>query len=526
MFKLISVFFVVSIFTSCKTEVKEVVPIEQLKVSIQNKIKLALEKEFTSVIGINQSANDLLSEFYKNKHYKPKWINDSTLTEEGRKLKIILSNKFQFGIPSSRYASLKWGNTSFIQDELLITTTLAYLAHDLQNGFIEKDTLLLKPLQTVSLQKLEEITDFKSDSTSYIRQIVRFGPVDTNYQFLAVGLIDYCSKYPVDTNKFEVENFKKDTLFAETKTRKSLFSKGYLKIEEADSTTFMEALKLFQTHNGLRADGLIGTYTAKALSESTKNKLMRTALAMEKWRWKNKYPLKYVQINIPEYLLRLYMEDTLRSVNKIIVGKSDTKTPELTSKIRQIVLYPYWVVPQSITSKEICQKVKQNVNYLTKNNYKIFRNDKEIDPKTVNWAKIKDNTFPYRVRQEFGPNNSLGIVKFEFHNKFGVYVHDTPSKGLFNNDIRAYSHGCMRLQNPVELAKLILDKDSIYNKRNEYTSLEMDSLYLLNENFKINLRDPVPIFIEYKTVTVSEKGLIFHPDIYFRDEKYLRLMAF
>ncbi len=262
------------------------------------------------------------------------------------------------------------------------------------------------------------------------------------------------------------------------------------------------------------------------MSESTKNKLMRTALSMEKWRWKNEYPLKYVHINIPEYLLRLYMDDTLRSANKIIIGKTDTKTPELTSKIRQIVLYPYWVVPQSITSKEINPKVKQNVNYLAKNNYKIFRNDIEVDPTTVNWAKVKENTFPFKVRQEFGPTNSLGILKFEFNNKFGVYVHDTPNKGLFNNDIRAYSHGCMRVQNPIELAKMILDKDSIHKKRNDFTSLEMDSLYLLNENYKINLRDPVPIFIEYKTVTVREKMLIFHPDIYYKDEKYLKLMGF
>ncbi len=526
MFKLITFLSVILILSSCKTEVKKVIPIEKLKISIQKKLKLALDEEYTSDLGINKSANDLLIEFYKKNLFNPKWINDSTLTDEGQKLKIILSNKFQFGIPNSRYTSLKWGNTNFLQDEILITTTLAYLANDLQSGFIEKDTLLLKPIQTVSLQRLEEITDFKSDSTSYIRQIVQFGPADTNYQFLAVGLIDYCSKYPIDTNKFDVQNFKRDTLFAEVKTRKSLFSKGYLKSEDTDSVTFIEALKLFQAHNGLRTDGLIGTYTAIALSESTRNKLMRTALSMEKWRWKNEYPLKYVQINIPEYLLRLYMDDTLRSINRVIVGKTDTKTPELTSKIRQLVLYPYWVVPQSITSKEICAKVKQNVNYLAKNQYKIFRNDKEVDPKTVNWAKVKDNTFPYRVRQEFGPNNSLGIIKFEFHNKYGVYVHDTPNKGIFNNDIRSFSHGCMRLQNPVELAKFILDKDSINKKRNDFTSLEMDSLFLLNKNYKIDLRDPVPIFVEYKTVTVAEKVLIFHPDIYFRDEKYLKLMNF
>jgi len=348
--------------------------------------------------------------------------------------------------------------------------------------------------------------------------------LDTNYQFIANGLLEYSSHYKLDTATFKIESIKNDSLFAEEKTRKSLFSKGYLFEEQPDSLTFISALKLFQEHNGLKPDGKIGNYTAIALSESTKNKLMRAAISMEKWRWKLDYPEKYVQINIPEYLLRLYMEDTLRSVKHIIVGKVENKTPELESKIRQIVIYPYWVVPQSITSKEILPKVKQNVNYLAKNNYKIFRKDIEVDPKTVKWDKVKDNTFPYKVRQEYGPNNSLGIIKFEFHNKYSVYIHDTPNRGLFANDIRSYSHGCMRLQDPVELAKMILDKDSIHKKRNELTSLSMDSLFIVGENYKINLRDPIPIFVEYKTVTATRDAFVFHPDIYLRDEKYIQLM--
>ena len=513
------------VFSSCADEIKkDPIPIENLKISIRKKIKLSLDAAYLNEIGINQIAGDLLTEFYKSKSYKPRWINDSTLTEEGAKLKKILSFKLQFGIPETRYNSLKWHKTSFLQDELLITATLAYLANDLQNGFLEKDTLLMKPLGLISLDRLKEITQFKNDTLTVQRQIVRFGPLDTNYQFIANGLLEYSSHYKLDTATFKIESIKNDSLFAEEKTRKSLFSKGYLSNENPDSITFISALKLFQEHNGLKPDGKIGNYTAIALSESTKNKLMRAAISMEKWRWKLDYPEKYVQINIPEYLLRLYMEDTLRSVKHIIVGKVENKTPELESKIRQIVIYPYWVVPQSITSKEILPKVKQNVNYLAKNNYKIFRKDIEVDPKTVKWDKVKDNTFPYKVRQEYGPNNSLGIIKFEFHNKYSVYIHDTPNRGLFANDIRSYSHGCMRLQDPVELAKMVLDKDSIHKKRNELTSLSMDSLFIVGENYKINLRDPIPIFVEYKTVTATRDAFVFHPDIYLRDEKYIQLM--
>lgn len=521
--KLFSLLLLIIVIASCQSKPEKIIPLENLKISIREKIKRSMDPIYLTEMGIDEKTGLYLDDFYKREHYKPKWINDSMLTEQGQELKKILSKKIQFGIPDVRYQSLKWKKTSFLQDEILITTTLAYLANDIKNGFFRSDTLLLKPLDLISLNELEKIVRFDSDTLSVEQQIVAIGPSDTNYRQLADGLLDYCQHYPIDTNQFEVESIKKDSLYAEQKAKESLFSKGYLKSKEADSITFHTALALFQLHNGLRTDGVIGTYTAKALSESTEHKLMRTALTMEKWRWKSIYPKKYIRINLPEYKLRLFIDDTLRSFNNIIIGKPETPSPELTATIHQIVVYPYWTVPQSIANKEILPKVKNNVNYLARNDYKIFRKDVEVDPKTVNWSKYKDH-FPFKIRQEFGGKNSLGIIKFEFHNKYGVYVHDTPQRGLFGNDIRSYSHGCMRAQYPVELAKMILDKDSTKRGRNEITPLLLDSLFVVGENHRINLIDPVPIFVEYKSVTMTEKVLVFHPDIYNRDEKYLKLL--
>ncbi len=521
--KLFSLFALLLVIASCQSKPKKLIPLENLKIPLREKIKRSMETEYLEVMGIDEKTGQFLTEFYGKDKFKPKWINDSTLTEKGQQLKKILSNKLQFGIPDSRYKSLKWKKTSFLQDEILITTTLAFLAKDIQSGFLHPDTLLVKTLEPISSAELSKIIRFDSDTMTVEQQLVNLGPADTNYRQLADGLLEYCSHYPTDTNSFKVEPFKKDTLHAEENARASLFSKRYLASKDADSLTFVKALSQFQIHNGLKPDGVIGTYTAKALSESTVHKLLRTAVAMEKWRWKSKYPKKYIRINLPEFKLRLFTDDTLRSFNSIIVGKPETPTPELSSSIRQIVVFPYWVVPQSICNKEILPKVKNNVNYLARNDYKIFRKDVEVDPKTVNWSRYKD-AFPFRVRQEFGPKNSLGIIKFEFHNKYGVYVHDTPQRNLFSSDIRAFSHGCMRCQYPVQLAKTILMKDSIRGRRNDIDTLKLDSLFALGENHRIDLRDPIPIFVEYKTVTVSNKVLIFHPDIYGRDEKYLKLL--
>jgi len=149
----------------------KVTALDELKISIQEKIKQSVEESLLIDLGIDTSTTELIYNFYEANGFNPKWINDSTLTEEGKKLKIILSNTVQFGIPIARYSDIKWYKTNFLQDEILITVTLAYLGNDLQNGFLEKDILALKPLHPVSLKRLEEITHFKENTTSsYERQ--------------------------------------------------------------------------------------------------------------------------------------------------------------------------------------------------------------------------------------------------------------------------------------------------------------------------------------------------------------------
>jgi murein L,D-transpeptidase YcbB/YkuD len=219
-----------------------------------------------------------------------------------------------------------------------------------------------------------------------------------------------------------------------------------------------------------------------------------------------------------------YVHDSLKRIHHIVIGKTTNQTPQLESKIRSIVVFPFWKVPYSIASKEILPAVKRNAGYMAKNNYKIYRNDHEVNPYGVNWKAIKENSFPYQVIQQPGPGNSLGIIKFEFHNSYSVYVHDTPSKSLFKTDVRSYSHGCMRCEKPVDLAKTILDYDSVRRKRNDITADSLDSLLIDAKNYTIKLKNTIPIYVEYNTVVADRKQLIFHIDIYKREEEYLKIM--
>jgi murein L,D-transpeptidase YcbB/YkuD len=151
---------------------------------------------------------------------------------------------------------------------------------------------------------------------------------------------------------------------------------------------------------------------------------------------------------------------------------------------------------------------------------KIYRRGEEIDPATVNWKKIRENTFPYAVKQDPGTHNSLGIIKFEFSNKFGVYVHDTPTKSLFNTTVRTYSHGCVRCENPVDLAKMVLMQDE-----NTMIPDSLDSIMSRKVNFPIQLKKSFLIQFDYITVVPNNNGgLLFLKDVYFKDEKFLKWM--
>jgi murein L,D-transpeptidase YcbB/YkuD len=156
---------------------------------------------------------------------------------------------------------------------------------------------------------------------------------------------------------------------------------------------------------------------------------------------------------------------------------------------------------------------------------KIFKaKEVEVNPDKINWKKIKVNTFPYTVIQQPGSDNSLGIIKFEFPNPYSVYVHDTPAKGLFNQRYRSYSHGCMRCERPVELAKVMLQFDSLGKKGNPLTADSLDSLLTLQQNHPIRLLSQVPIFVEYKTVVADRSGIYFHFDLYERETELVKIL--
>lgn len=516
----------VILFSSCSNEVPtvEIDFFENDTIPLSEKLERVLETNYLMELGFNEEQCLWLQEYYSSNQHRSNWINDSTVTENGVQMKKSLERSLWFGIPTKRLKLTDHKIRNWVEEEVILTARTALMLNDLNNGFLNFEEKKYNPENFVSIEFLDS-TLAQKDSLDYDRIFLKQGISDSNYRFLTSKLYDFCSSYPIDDKTYEIKTVRIDSIHSINKSKKALVSKGYLlEKEENDSLKYIEALKKFQGHNGLKQDGVVGKYTSWALNESTLSKVLRTALMLEKLRKMKEYPDKCIRINIPEYKLRYYVHDSLKRVHNIIVGKPENQTPELQSKVRNIVVYPYWNVPYSIASKEILPAVKNNKAYLSRNHYKIYRGDHEVNPYNVNWKKIKENSFPYKVVQQPGQDNSLGILKFEFHNNYSVYVHDTPSKSLFRSDVRSFSHGCMRCEHPIDLGKTILDYDSIRKKRNDITADSLDSLLGLKENYVIRLKAPVPIYVEYNTVYADRDVLIFYLDIYKRDEEYLKIM--
>jgi murein L,D-transpeptidase YcbB/YkuD len=196
---------------------------------------------------------------------------------------------------------------------------------------------------------------------------------------------------------------------------------------------------------------------------------------------------------------------------RIIVGKPSTPTPTLTSKVEEVILYPYWHVPYSIATKEILPLLKKNPGYINTGNYQVLNTaGKIVDPHSINWNSLSRNYFPYIIRQSTGCDNSLGLLKLNFYSPFGVYLHDTPNKNLFLLNKRYFSHGCMRMEEPMELGRLILKDNSV-----AIDTLEQKGCLYNQSPVVVQAREKIPVIVWYNPAGIDSDGrVIFFEDVY------------
>ena len=299
------------------------------------------------------------------------------------------------------------------------------------------------------------------------------------------------------------------------------------KNEAQESTLYDQCLKRavvrFQARNGLDASGIMGKNTKRAMNISVAERIMTLRLNLDRLKWlRDPPPGRHVWINIPAFMLYFEEDGNLLQTIKVIVGKPDHPTPIFSDTVEAVVLNPYWNIPKSIIQKEMIPKLLRNPYALKKKGIEIFSgwgaNAERINPASVDWSKYRySKNVPFRFAQLPGRRNALGKIKFLFPNQFSVYMHDTPNKKLFKRNVRAFSHGCIRLSQPRELLRTF----STFEPGVDFGKSQ--KILKGKEKTYIQLHEKVPVDITYLTAWIDHKGkLQFRNDIYHYDKMQLQ----
>ena len=497
----------------------------------------------SSALGINScslfteessfNASHLIYKMYQKVGFKPIWTINHRLNSSAIEVIDLINKAEYYGLDKRFYHAeeinrlynhiLNTRNSDSLlmlrQDmELLLTDASLYFMIHLHSGIIPMDSLFNDNFTSA-------LTDYLYKSISHQNasvKILALQPKNLQYRNLQKALEKFLKSNTLDDEIFEIPDPDNDPVMSYNMAGTVLTRLGYLTASDrANDSSIVNAIKEFQRYHGLATDGVLNKNTRKAMSMSTRERFMKIALNLDRLRKDIEYPGKRVFVNIPSYQLRVIEADQVKRIFNVVVGRPYTPTPEISSKIEKITTAPRWNVPKSITMNEMLPKVKKDSTYLTRNNFKVV--DKQLNEVNINaigWKEMNRDNFDYYFVQNSGNSNALGLLKFSFNNPYRIYLHDTPSKRYFKNDIRAYSHGCVRLQDPDQFASYLVENNMGTEKKPDISNLLARRIHK-----EIILSEPLDIHIRYFTCEADEnQNLYFYKDIYNRDEASIQAL--
>ncbi|UII27236.1 L,D-transpeptidase family protein [Fulvivirga maritima] len=470
--------------------------------------------------------------FYQLNDHKLFWLSYDGPSPKIKILQAELLNASAHGLNSEDYNISKLINyeqqvfskkpvNAFELMQLDVRLSIAYLSYGyhLKNGRI-------KPIQIDKLWSSEYAPEpvahelYQDDIQKALKEMA---PKNENYESLQKALAFYkaiqvngeWSTLPEKTNLRLGDS---SVLIPQLKQR-LVFSNDLAEEElKKDSIYFSEALesavKRFQSRNGLTTDGIVGKGTVQVMNIPLQSRIDQIKLNLERMRWMpSNLGNKFIYVNIPAYELFVFDDGDTPVHMRVITGETDHATPVLTDRLTHLVFSPTWTIPKKIIQNEMLHRMKTDSTYLTRNGYELYEgwnSTAPIDPTSVNWDEV--NVSNLRVVQKPGRSNALGLVKFPLTNDRSIYLHDTPSDYLFTRDKRAFSHGCVRLEQPDVLAEYLLKDQNWDNKKvREYMEK--------GEPATISLNEEIPVFLVYRTCWVDKTGLVnFRKDIYNIDD--------
>lgn len=502
----------------------------------ETKISFSMSKEigaFGQSVATAASDDEAMAGFYRDAGFAPIWTGEG---QEARRSALLaaLAGAGAHGLPTKRYdpevliAASKAARTEGDRGRLEVMMTRALLdyAHDVQTGALTPGKVIPLIKRDVPLRDRRANLDafVAGEPISFLKtlpprthayaQLMR-AKFELEQDVAAGGWgpkIDASSLKPGETGPALIQ------------LRDRLVALHYLprSVTASYDGTIQKAVQAFQTDMGLEADGVAGTSTIEQLNIGPQARLESVVVAMERERWMNivRGP-RHIWVNLTDFTAKIIDHGRVTFSTRSVIGANsdDRQSPEFSDEMEYMAINPSWNVPRSITTKEYLPMMKRNPN--AAGHLKIVDSRGRVVPRSaINFAAYTDRTFPFSMRQPPSDGNALGLVKFMFPNPYNIYLHDTPSKSLFAREVRAFSHGCIRLSDPFDFAYALLAEQS-----DDPVGL-FKSYLKTGQETNVRLDVPVPVHLVYFTAYPSATGRIeYRRDVYGRDATIFRALT-
>jgi L,D-transpeptidase YcbB len=472
----------------------------------------------------------LIDSFYEMNQYQPVWQREDRTIPEGTAFINLIENCRLWGLfPNDyHYNMLSFIDRAFALDtnaarnaafwarkDLLLTDAFFKMAKDLKQGRIPFDTVTLRT-DTVLTDSFYIASLKEALQTGNVSQVLHnFEPRSKGYD----SLKSYISTF------LDSANFAPYTYLPYPYTDSAAFfhllQKRLVETGNVSDTVppmsypkFRSAIMRFQRKYEFKITGVTTNSLVDKLNNTDIEKFKRIAVTLDRYKQlPDSLPETYVWVNLPGFNLRVIDHDTVVFTSKVIVGGSATRSPQLTGEISNFITMPQWTVPYSIIFREMLPKIRVDTTFLAKQNLMVVDdNDSVINPRTINWYKLNEKHFPYQLKQRQGDDNSLGVIKFNFRNKYSVYLHDTNVRWMFGKSYRAISHGCIRVKEWDKLANYLVRKDSLLIPTDT-----IKAYIARGEKHMFSGFHKLPLYIRYFTCEGKNGKIVFYDDIYDED---------
>lgn len=492
--------------------------------------------EHLALLMAEDAADAALRDFYASRDFAPAWVDTTGLTANGEALIAALSDAAADGLHPDVYLNRPILSRIEATDpsaraelEVLLSQAFVRFGNDMMHGRFRQREEDVTTREHQANMDLTQPLRYAVETGQVIETLQGMAPPHPEYRALRQALAQYRELaanggWPTvpDTGS-SLEQGQRGPAISALRAR--LIASGDY-VPPADGQIddsyydagLAEAVRQFQRDHGLLDDAVVGPRTLAALNASPEYRIQQIEAAMERWRW---YPRdlgsKHIMVNVPAYMLRAVDGDEEPLIMRVVVGTPDHQTPIFNDRMEYSQLNPYWHVPQSIADNEYLPALRRDPFHLLNQNIRILSGGQEINPILVDWSSV-GSRFPYSLRQEPGAGNALGRIKFLFPNRHSVYMHDTPQRHLFSRSARAFSHGCIRLHDPMAMAGFVF--------RGQYTVEQIEEMIASGRTRDLILNEPIPVYIAYFTAAVGEDGTVhFYNDLYHRDRALIAAMV-